>query len=193
MKPASRYSGAIRALHALLAIAIVAQMTLTLVMDHPRTKRPMTPDGAYWFGWHEWVGIAAFAILFAGWAYRLGHWSRDGGRLFPWVSSAGRAALARELGAFLTLRWKSIPPEGALPGTVHGLGMLMASFFALTGVTLYLLLQPANTVTPLVRQLMDVHQFLGPAMWTFLAGHALMAIWHQFTGADSLARMFSPR
>jgi cytochrome b561 len=131
-----------------------------------------------------------FTVLFVAWVYRVSHWARDGKRLFPWLERSGRASLVKELAAFFTLRWKSIPVEGALSGTVHGLGVLMASFFAITGVVLYVLLQPANTVTPLIRQLMDVHQFLGPAMWTFLVGHGLMAVWHQATGEDSLLRMF---
>lgn len=187
-----RYRRALRAMHALIAVAIVAQMVLTLVMDHPSTKRPMRADGAFYFQWHEWVGLAAFALLAVNWIYRVVKWKREGqGRLFPWLSRDGLAAIGQELGDFLRLKWKAIPVDGALAGTIHGLGLVLATWFAITGILLYIVLWPANVVTPLATRLMYLHQLLGPAMWTFLAGHGAMAIWHQFAGDASLVRMFS--
>lgn len=188
-----RYPRAVRAMHALIALAIVTQMLLTLVMQHPSTKRAMTPQGAFYFQWHEWVGLAAFTVLAANWIYRVARWKQAGRRLFPWSMRAGRSELGRELGLFARLRWRSIPLESALAGTVHGLGILLASEFVLTGSVLYILLWPANQVTPLASKVMEVHQFLGPAMWAYLAGHGAMAVWHQFAGDGSISRMFSPR
>ena len=40
--------------HALAAITIVFQMAISLIMDHPHTKKPMTVDGGLYFQWHEW-------------------------------------------------------------------------------------------------------------------------------------------
>jgi cytochrome b561 len=189
-----RYNRALRAMHALIAAAIVAQMVLTLVMDHPSAKRPMRPVGAFYFQWHEWVGLAAFAVLAVNWIYRVVKWKREGqGRLFPWLTRDGLAALGGELRDFLRLEWKAIPVDGALAGTIHGLGLLLATALVVTGAMLYIVLWPANVVTPLAAQLMYVHQLMGPAMWTFLAGHGAMALWHQFSGEGSLARMFSLR
>ena len=187
-----RYSPAIRVMHALIAAAIAAQLTLTLVMDHPRAKgRAMTPDGAYWFSWHEWVGLFAFAVLGASWAYRTAVWKRQSqGRLFPWLTADGRAGLQSDLRAFARLRWSEMPADGALAGTVHGLGLLLATEFAATGTLLYVLLWPDNVVTPLASRLMYLHQLLGPLMWAYLVGHALMALWHQYAGHRSLQRMF---
>ncbi|MGZ5072465.1 MAG: cytochrome b/b6 domain-containing protein [Usitatibacter sp.] len=189
-----RYSRPLRAMHALIAFAMVAQMVLTLVMDHPSTRRPMRPVGAFYFQWHEWVGLAAFAILAINWIYRVAVWKRQGQRrLFPWLTRDGIAALGDELRDFFRLKWSAIPAEGALAGTIHGLGLLLATELAVTGLLLYILLWPANVVSPLARQLMEVHQFLGPAMWAYLAGHGAMAVWHQLSGDGSLARMFSLR
>jgi len=188
-----RYPRAVRAMHALIALAILTQMLLTLVMQHPRAKRPMTPQGAFYFQWHEWVGLAAFAVLGANWIYRAARWKQAVRRLFPWSTRPGRAELGRELGLFARLRWRSIPLDGALAGTVHGLGILLASEFALTGSVLFILLWPSNQVTPLASQVMEVHQYLGSAMWAFLAGHGAMAVWHQLAGERSITRMFSPR
>ena len=188
----TRYSPAIRVMHALIAAAITAQLVFTLVMEHPSKRgRPMSPEGAYWFSWHEWVGLFAFTVLAANWIYRVAVWKRQSqGRLFPWITASGRANLARELREFALLRWKDMPVDGALAGTIHGLGLLLATEFASTGALLFILLWPANAVTPFASSVMEVHQFLGPAMWTYLVGHGLMALWHQYAGHHSLRRMF---
>lgn len=189
-----RYNRALRFMHALIALAIVVQMVLTLLMEHPSAKRTMSATGAFYFQWHEWVGLAGVAILAINWIYRLSKWKREGqGRLFPWVARDGRAQLGAELRDFVHLKWVAIPVDGALAGTIHGLGLLLATELAATGALLYVLLWPANVVTPLAKQLMEVHQFLGPAMWTYLAGHGAMAVWHQFSRERSLVQMFSWR
>lgn len=179
-------------MHALIAAAITAQLVLTLVMDHPRSNgRAMSPGGAYWFSWHEWVGLFAFAVLAANWAYRAHAWKRQSqGRLFPWLTADGRAGLLRELRSFARLRWSEMPPDGALAGAVHGLGLLLATEFAATGTLLFILLWPANVVTPFATRLMYLHQLPGPALWAYLAGHGAMALWHQYAGHQPFLRMF---
>ena len=185
------YSRIIRALHALTALTITFQMVISLVMDHPRTSRPMSATGGLFFRWHEWLGLAALAILVCGWAYRLSSWKRESqGRLFPWLSSPGRQALFQDLKQFLLLRWTSIPEDGALAGTVHGLGLLIAAAMVLTGGVIYFLLGPQDTVTPTVRSVMEVHSFLATFMWIYLCSHAFMGVWHQYMGHGNLGRMF---
>ncbi len=187
------YSRFIRWTHALAAIAIVFQMAISLIMDHPHTKKPMTIDGGQYFAWHEWVGLAALAVIIAGWLYRLVQWKREGhGRLFPWVDASGRQTLGRELLQFLRLRWTTLPVDGALAGSIHGLGLLLGTVMAVTGGIIYFGLGPENKVTPAVHSVMDAHSFLATFMWAYLGGHAVMALWHQFAGHGSFARMFKP-
>ena len=186
-----QYSRFIRISHALVAFAIIFQMVISLVMDHPHTKKPMDADGGMYFRWHEWVGLAALAILACGWIYRLINWKRESqGRFFPWMTSSGRSSLLQESGQFLRLRWTAIPEYGALAGTIHGLGLLLAAVMALTGGAIYIGLGPQDTVTPGVHSLMDAHSFLATFMWFYLCGHALMALWHQYMGHGSFARIF---
>lgn len=186
-----QYSRIIRLFHTLTAFAITFQMVISLIMDHPHPKKPMTGDGGLYFLWHEWMGLAAFAILVCGWAYRVVNWRRESqGRLFPWLGSSGRLSLVRETIEFLRLRWSGISQDGALSGTVHGLGLLIATAMVVTGVVIYIALGPQDTVTPTVRNLMNLHSFLATFMWIYLCGHALMAIWHQYMGHGSLARIF---
>lgn len=188
-----RYSRFIRLSHTLIAFTITFQMVISLVMDHPHANRPMTSDGGLYYRWHEWVGLAALAILACGWVYRLINWKRESqGTLFPWLGSPGRQALVLEMKQFILLRWTEIPQDGVLSGAVHGLGLLIASAMVLTGGILYVVLGPQDTVTPTVRNLMEVHSFLATFMWIYLCGHALMASWHQYMGHDSFARIFKP-
>jgi cytochrome b561 len=191
METAVRYSRPIRLAHGLVAAATVFQLGISLIMDHPHTKRPMTADGGLYYTWHQWVGLAALAVLAFAWVYRLLTWKRENqGRIFPWVTAAGRAVLAREAGQFLLLRWTTIPDDGALAGTVHGLGILIASAMALTGGAIYVALGPQNAVTPTAHTIMDLHSFLSTFMWIYLCGHAVMALWHQYAGHRSFARIF---
>lgn len=187
------YSRPVRFLHALVALAIVAQLATTWVMDHPHPNHAMRPEGAVYFQWHEWLGLAALAILAAGWIYRTVNWRRETqGRLFPWINAAGRKALKIELLDFLKLRWTRVPEHGALTGTVHGLGLLITTLMAATGTVIYILLGPENTVNPSTHQVMDFHSFLGNFMWAFLYGHVAMALWHQYKGHGNLGHMFRP-
>src|ERR1039457_1513546 len=186
-----RYSRFIRLSHALTAVAITFQLVISLFMDHPHPGKPMTIGGGLYFRWHEWVGLAALAFLAFGWIYRLLNWKRESqGGLFPWVESPGRLSLVGEAGELLLLRWTRIPEDGALVGTIHGLGLLIASAMVITGAVLYVALGPQDTVTSPVNSLMNLHSFLSTFMWVYLCGHAFMALWHQYMGHGSLARVF---
>jgi cytochrome b561 len=186
------YSRSVRALHALLALAVVFELAVSRVMDHPHGNRPMSVPGGRWFHWHEWIGLAALAILTLSWLYRFATWKRESqGRIFPWTSREGRAALRAELRDFLRLRWNALPEHGALSGTGHGLGLLIASAMAATGCAIYLMLGPDERAVGTVHQLMDVHSFLSNFMWAYLVGHAILALWHQLAGHRTLERMFS--
>ena len=188
-----RYSRFIRWSHSLVAVAIIFQMAISLIMDHPHTKRPMTVDGEQYFRWHEWIGLAALALLICTWVYRLITWKRESHRrLFPWVTASGRQSLLREAWQFVRLRWTDIPEEGALVGTVHGLGVLIATAMALSGGLIFFALGAQDIVTPVAHRLMDVHSFLATFMWVYLCGHPVMAFWHEYMGHGSLARIFRP-
>jgi hypothetical protein len=137
------------------------------------------------------VGLAALAILACGFIYRLIRWKLESqGRFFPWIASPGRLSLVRETGQFLRLRWTNIPEDGALVGLIHGLGLSIAAAMVITGGSVYVALGSQDTVTPLVNSLMNLHSFLATFMWIYLCGHVLMALWHQYMGHGSFARIF---
>lgn len=188
------YSRITRILHSLIALTISFQLIVSLVMEAPKADRPMNQAGAFWFEWHEWVGLAAMAVLLTSWIYRLANFKREGqGQLFPWMNATGRKALMIETGHFLTLKWKALADTGPLAGTIHGLGLLIATAMAVTGSILYIGLWPNDVVTPNVHNMMEVHSTLATVMWIYLYGHVIIALWHQFIGHASIAKMFSWR
>jgi cytochrome b561 len=187
----SAYSRPVRLLHALLAISITIQLVNSLVMGHPNARRPMTPNGAFYFHWHEWIGLAALAVLAVGWIYRVTRWKRESqARLFPWLTRQGLRDLTREMKSFMTLRWNRIPDYGALAGTVHGAGLLLATAMAVTGGAIYLALGPQDAVTPQAEAIMNVHQSMAVFMWIYLCGHSLMALWREYTAKATFKRIF---
>jgi cytochrome b561 len=188
------YSQITRIFHALLAVFITFQLVSSLVMDHPHRDRPMTSAGGSYFHWHEWVGLATLAILFVGWIYRVVKWKHESQRrLFPWLTRAGRHELRDETTRFLKLHWNRLPQEGALAGTMHGLGILLTTAMAVTGGWAYLELRPDEIVTKNANSLMSVHSFLSTFMWIYICGHVVMALWHEYEGHQTLRRMFRMR
>ena len=187
-----RYSRITRFLHALLAVLMSMQLAVSLVMEHPHARRAMEPVGLWFFRWHENMGIALFVLLAVSWLYRFTTWRREvQGDAIPWLHASGRAALASELKSFARLRWNALHEHGALAGSVQGAGLLLGSALAVTGLGLYVLLGPADTVTQAVESLGDIHSALGNIMWAYLGGHACMALWHQYTGHGTMVGMFS--
>lgn len=192
MQTSTRYNRAIRIVHAVTAAAITFQLLVSLVMDHPHATRPMSAVGKTYFHYHEWAGLLTAGVLLCGWIYRLLNWQRESqSSLYPWISANGCRAVASDLKAFFLFRWTQVPPGSALAGTVHGLGLLVASAMAVSGVAIFIGLWPADRVTPGVHNLMEVHSTLATSMWIYLYGHSLMALWHQLIGHATLTAMFS--
>jgi cytochrome b561 len=188
------YSRYTRITHAVIAISITFQMFISLVMDHPRTSRAMSWPGSLFFRWHEWIVLAALIVLVLSWVYRTTPVGRSAGaRLFPWASAAGLRQIAADLRNFACLRWAVLSEDSALSGTIHGLGLLLATALAVTGGALYVTLWPADVLSPTGRSIMRVHSFLSTFMWIYLGGHVAMALWHQYVGHGTLQRMFSLR
>ena len=183
------YSRFIRLLHTITAVAIIFHLMISFIMDHPHASKPMTINGALYFQWHEWIGLAALTILMGGWIYRLMNWKRESqDRFFPWFKSSRRLSITHETGHLLIMRWTKIPENGALAGTIHELGLLIASVMVLTGGVIYVALGSQNTVTPGVHNLMEVYLFLatficGLLIWT--CAHGVMPPVHGAPGSHT--------
>lgn len=189
-----KHSFLTRALHGLLAVAILAQLATAQIMQVPRPNRPATPLGASAFDLHELVGLAAMAIVLAFWAWlslrRLG---TEPGRLFPWFSGPR----LRELGADIRLhleaaRRLTLPdPEasGALAGAFHGLGLLVALTMAATGTVGWLTWEEGQAMGSFTHSVFEVHEVVANLLWAYVIGHVGMTVVHELLGHRLLRRM----
>jgi Prokaryotic cytochrome b561 len=189
--PTNTHSGTTRLIHAGLAGAVIVQLASSQIMN---------PDGAgnTAFVVHQYAGLAAFGFVIAFWvnsmARRLG---TPLGLMIPWLSGARLRALGgdvmRHLSALTRLR---LPPhDGAQPlaSAVHGLGLLLMTAMAASGVVYYFLNTgdpDAGGVTGLT---MTVHRALATLVWIYLIGHAAMAVLAHLGGLLPLGRMWSLR
>lgn len=174
-------SATTKILHWLAALAIVVQLGLSLVMQSPGKNRP----GDSLFEIHEKVGIGAVAILVAFWIWGM---IRSGETrfvaFFPWFSPKQLrlvASDAKRLFAPLDMGREERPFASA----VHGLGLIIATIMALSGLIGYFVAS--------ARFLLSVHETVAPLMWAYLIGHVAISLIHELQGERVLARMLSIR
>lgn len=185
MARSRRYSALSKALHLLLAVAVLHQLVISQFMSAPRPGRAEDPL----FELHEIVGLAALTILvfFWLWAFvRRGETRLR--RLFPWFSAAALRDLRLDARHHLrAVRSRRLPlnEDGALASATHGLGLLIASVMALTGAFGYLV--------PSARSLLGIHEAVAPLMWLYLVAHSGMAVLHELAGHKLLRTMFGFR
>ena len=179
-----------RWLHGALALGVSFQLLVSLVMEAPEPGKIVGGWAAIAFEAHQTGGLVVAALLAGHWLWTLSRHVADGlPHLFPWFSRARLGAIVTELKGFLKLRLSDEP--GPLAGAIHGLGLLLVSTMAATGVTLYFGMAENGAAPPTVEAVKEIHGFLATFMWLFLGGHAGMAVLHQWLGHRTLARMFT--
>jgi cytochrome b561 len=188
-----------RLLHMTVASGVILQLLLSTVMQMPKPGAARTTLESLTFTFHEVVGLS-LAVLITGWLVWLmlrPSTEPKASELFPWTSRVGRQAL---LEAFrLTLekaRRGRLAPESEvapLALTVHGLGLLCIAFMALSGTLVWLGMSDTGAMTDWAKLLLNLHHFTANLVWIYLAGHAGMAVLHQWNGERTLTRMFSLR
>lgn len=160
-------SGITRTLHWLIAIGVIAQLGLSLVMQKPGKGGP----GDALFELHEKVGIATLALLVAFWVWSM---VRSGetrlAALFPWFSPHRVRLVLADTRHLLKPRAAGAG-ERPLASAVHGLGLLVATVMAASGLIGYF-------ITP-ARWALGVHESIAPLMWAYLVGHVAMSMVHE--------------
>lgn len=183
----TRHSWATRALHMLLALAVIWQLLTSLAMEGPRAGVP----GDWVFSAHSLAGRVTLGIIVLFWLNLLVR--RIGvapGALFPWLSAPRRTALyadaRRQVDALRRFRAPQHIDGAALASAVHGLGLLLVTVMAATGA-LWWLLQPSAAASFLI----DVHTLFANLAWVYLIGHAGLAILYHLRGEAPLGTMWS--
>lgn len=185
------YSRPTRLLHYGLAVTITFQLAISLVMA--ARAHHGVPPGAFAHGAfeaHRFVGLASVAIVVLHWLWSARpHMDGGIGHLFPWAG-ANRARLFRELGGLLRGQLPEGGPHGGLAGAVHGLGLLVATAMAASGVVLFFLFPESGPLPGAARAAATVHSAVANLVWAYWGGHVGMAVVHHLTGHDTLRRMF---
>lgn len=176
-----------RALHLAVLLTVIEQLLTSRVME-----RPLPGEDPDWlFALHQQVGLVGLGVLSLFWLWTLMRDRRETRlqRLFPWFS---RVALGEALGDVRAVvrslsRGKAPPLHlDALASAVHGLGLLLATFLAMSGAAWFALF----TGTPYGRIALEAHVLAGNVMWVYLIAHALAALAHEARGDQVFARMF---
>ncbi|WP_167525426.1 cytochrome b/b6 domain-containing protein [Roseomonas genomospecies 6] len=114
--------------------------------------------------------------------------------MIPWFSTARLKALRDDLVATVAEIRNGRLPRSAeprpLPAAFQGLGLLLASFLAVTGLAMFFGMAADGAMRPVVGALKEAHEAAAPLMWAYLVIHPALGILHQRVGHHSLSRMF---
>ena len=191
-RPATKHSGATRAFHAALAATIIIQLATSQVMPGPDEAA-----GAWILQLHQYSGLTAAGLAFAFWLTIV--LRRDGTSFWtmvPWFSAGRLKALFADirvhLGAMVRLRVPPSEHDSALASAVHGLGLLLMTVMAGTGLAYYVIVGLGlHSSEPDDMLVMQVHFLFANLVWVYLIAHAGLAMLHQLLGHPTLARMWS--
>lgn len=176
-----------RVLHFALLLTVIDQLLTSLIMERPLPGED--PDWPY--ALHTQVGLVGLGVLMLFWLWMLIRDERETPlqRLFPWFSHESLDDIAFEIRAIvraaIALRRPPLHLE-ALSSAVHGLGLLLATFLAMTGAAWFALF----TGTSFGRIVLIAHKLAGNVMWGYLIAHVSAAVLHQALGDPIFARMF---
>lgn len=191
-----KYDRTIRILHFGIVLSTLFQIFSEKLIGFPEPGHPRRAMDTLFIGIHEAVGSIALILVCVYLIIVLDELaSRE--RLFPWFNAAGRNNLWLEIRRDIPnwLRGRISPPDKshAIAGSIHGLGISLALLLGLTGSMLFLGIGPRGDMTPDIKVIWESHSIMATMIWIFVAGHAGMALVHEFKGHKILREMFRLR
>lgn len=188
----SHHSGPTRLLHGALAITVGVQLIAGLVMQAPSARH--AGNGFFTLHKDSDLLIGALALLF--WALIATRRSgTEAGLMFPWFSVNRRAALSENVRrhgmALRHGRLARYEPAAPLAAASHGLGLVLVTIMAATGICHWIVAIDGASTTPLGEWLLWLHGQTGILVWLFLIGHGLMALLHHYAGEQDLQGIWS--
>jgi len=191
------YDRLTRWLHVGLVLAIPLQLLSDEFMKRPKLvdglPRIRTDAQVTFFEMHEWVGMAALAIIVI---HILWSATRAGGglgHLFPYFKASGCKNIIEELKTvpgWLSGKLHMDAEESALAGTVHGLGLLLVLGMAVTGSAMFFgMNELTGQMNDFVHTMKELHEALGGLVWPYLIAHVGMVVLHKIKEHDLLSRI----
>ena len=187
-----QWHGFTRLLHALMALGIVGQLIFAQLMAAPDELEEATALQKFSLEGHEWLGLFTLGVLVLHWLWLLmPSGDVSFAKLFPW----GPAGLKR-IGADIAhiIKHRHLPEVGeasGLSGFVHGLGFLIASVMAASGLALFLVMEWGDGAgSDSFEKYADIHVLVANGMWIYLIAHVIAAVWHEYRGQRLIAGIF---
>ncbi|MBF0583448.1 MAG: cytochrome b/b6 domain-containing protein, partial [Magnetococcales bacterium] len=173
-----------------VATGIVAQLAFSLVMVHPKPGRA----GDLFYALHESLGQVLLGLLVVHWLWCLVRPGNiDFALLFPWFSPSRYQAIQEDMKSYFSHAMRFSLPENSqvspLASAVQGLGLLAATLLGVSGVILFLGMEPDGGMGGWLHDVKEGHEVLGSLLWCYLIVHATMAILHQLAGHNSMGAM----
>lgn len=156
-------------LHAGLAFGVSAQLMLSLMMDAPRLGVPNGGGGDFFFLLHRIVGLAVLVLLALHWLWQLSGRASNGMKvLYPWLIKRGKSSIFSP---------RSIKDRLQISaGTVQGLGLLIASLMALSGLILFFGVANNGAMSASVAFVRVIHGATAIALWAYLGLHWVISL-----------------
>ena len=176
--PASAYTRTAQWLHWLVAVLILANLTLGLTMvDMPG----ISPAKLRFFNWHKWVGVTVFALVALRLAWRWLHPPPALPAAMPdWERRAAKASHAA-----LYVLMVALPLSGYFYSLAAGFPVVYLGVLPLP-----VLIQP----DPQLKQVLVVlHHVLAWTLMALLALHIAAALKHRIVDHDGVLERMLPR
>jgi len=190
-KDISDYTTTTRWLHFFVAIGAVYQLTTSLVLLPPDEQG--SAFGRTMLEAHELGGlvVAAFVAL-----HLLSSFTKRRDQssslwvLFDYKRWGEAFSIVQSLPYALSARGTMPGPGNSLARIIEMLGLLVIAAMAVSGLFLWFWL-PENSLTmPANADLMlNIHSLISNLLWAYIAGHALMAWAHKYSGDDVVGRI----
>ena len=188
----SPHSWATRLLHGSLATAVCFQLLTSLIMQAPS---PSHAENVF-FELHKNSGIIVVGLVLLFWGVIVTRrFGTPADLLFPSFRACRRAALMADVKRHAwALRRRSLPDfqdASPLAAAGHGLGFLLVTVMAATGIIWEIVRVTGVVGEPGQGLLLGLHSLTSTFVWAYLIIHGLMALFHHFSGEQSLRSMWS--
>jgi cytochrome b len=181
--PDARYDATTRLIHLVLVLAgIAALVSGQFAGDFRRAVHPG-------FDLHRWIGLGMAAAVAARLAW--GFVGPSAVRFAAWLPlTRSRLAVARQdLAQLARLRLTLREGHEGLAGVAQALGLLAFSVLALTGVAMFVWLEPGARPTGWLRTVKELHEGAEPVAIAYVALHAGAVLVHSLMGHPVWQRM----
>ncbi|MDX8389666.1 MAG: cytochrome b/b6 domain-containing protein [Mariprofundaceae bacterium] len=189
-----RFNKTTRILHYCMVISVLYQLLSSIWMAVPEPGKLVGYE-AVLFSWHiMFFGWGAFLISAV---YAMTRFSEPNEwiRLIPWFSKKGRSAFvtsaAKELPDVMRGQLAAPESKGALAGAMHGLGFTLLISLGLTGAYVMNGVRSDGSMTMDMNFMLELHSIFGVLIWSFLACHIFMVLYHLLLGHRKVLDIFA--